>query len=88
VLGRSCLTTIRNGPCFGAEGADRFYPTYEDNWFTGKHVGEDSNRSRVDEASATVIERDMVSEGIEIETRGRDTVNGYGDAEIYDGVRL
>jgi hypothetical protein len=59
-------------------------PTYGYNWFTGKHVGDDTSRSRIDEAIGYIVieEGHAVSEGIEIETaRGLDTVNGYGDAE-------
>jgi hypothetical protein len=68
---------------FWSRGAETVHST-NGIWFTGKHVGEDTNRSRVDEAVGYITSKGTCSiRGIEIETaRGRDTVVGYGDAEI------
>jgi hypothetical protein len=68
---------------FWSRGAADWSPTYGYNWLTGKHVGEDSTRSRVDESYRLLVieERHAVSE----DQKSRQRVMGLETLRLHSG---
>jgi hypothetical protein len=80
VLGQVMSYNDPRWSVFWSRGENQQTPPNGSNWFTGKHVGEDTSHSRVDEDVGYIVieEGHGVSGGIEIETaRGPDIVVGY-----------
>jgi hypothetical protein len=88
VLGQVMSYNDSQWSVFWSRGLKQFDAPDGSNLFTGKHVGEDTSHSRIDEVVGyIVIERGhAVSGDIEIETaRGLDIVQGYtGGSKVYN----
>jgi hypothetical protein len=80
VLGQVMSYNDPQWSVFWSRGQNQRTPPNGSNWFTGKHVGQDTSHSRIDEVVGYIVieEGHAVSEGIEIETaRGLSIVGGY-----------